>query len=70
MMCFVPLDDDTLMKLWALNPRLVSPFSRPFWSSSEGCVSEQKQDAHVRTYQQLKRAETESKPVQVQQNQI
>ena len=68
MKCFVPLDEDTLMKLWALNPRLVSPFNRPFWSSSEGCIAEQKQDAHVRTYQQLRNAETGLKPAKARQN--
>jgi hypothetical protein len=55
--CFVALDEDTILRLWALNPHLVSPFCRPFYSSAEpkalsfevlaGQSLNEKHDAHV-----------------------
>ncbi len=30
---FIPSDEDTILKLWVKNPKLVAPFSRPFYPS-------------------------------------
>ena len=34
MKCFVPMDEDEILKLWVKNPKLVAPFSRPFYPSA------------------------------------
>ncbi len=31
MKCFMPMDEETILRLWIRNPKLVAPFSRPFY---------------------------------------
>lgn len=31
MKCFIPMDEETILMLWISNPKLVAPFSRPFY---------------------------------------
>jgi len=34
MRCFIPLEEDLIMKLWMQDPTLVAPFPRPFVTPS------------------------------------